>query len=95
MDSHRQQWFIMDSMPVPVCLHARASRNLRFATDFKVDNNMLYGHCASKKQDVYGFKLHMMTSTQGVPMHYVLAPARHHDVAIAPELLPIARIFLP
>jgi len=87
MDSHMQQWFIMDSMPVPVCLHARASRNLRFATDFNVDNDMLYGHCASKKQDVYGFKLHMMTSTQGVPMHYVLAPARHHDVAIAPELL--------
>lgn len=87
MDSHMQQWFIMDSMPVPVSLHARASRNLRFATDFNVDNNMLYGHCASKKQDIYGFKLHMMTSTQGVPMHYVLAPARHHDVAIAPELL--------
>lgn len=87
MDNHLQKRFIMDSMPVPVCVYARASRNLRFATDFGVDNADLYGHCASKKQDIYGFKLHLMTSTQGIPTHYVLAPAAHHDVVIAPELL--------
>jgi Transposase DDE domain len=84
MDNHLQKWFIMDSMPVPVCVYARASRNLRFATDFGVDNDSLYGYCASKKEDIYGFKLHLMTSTQGIPTHYVLAPASHHDVTIAP-----------
>lgn len=87
MDNHLQKWFIMDSLPVPVCVYVRASRNLRFATDFGVDNSELYGHCASKKEDVYGFKLHLMTSTQGIPTHYVLAAASHHDVTIAPELL--------
>jgi hypothetical protein len=87
MDNHLQKWFIMDSLPVPVCVYVRASRNLRFATDFGVDNADLYGHCASKKEDIYGFKLHLLTSTQGIPTHYVLAPAAHHDVVIAPELL--------
>jgi Transposase DDE domain len=33
------------------------------------------------------FKLHLITSTQGIPTHYVLAPASHHDVTIAPEFL--------
>lgn len=87
MDNHLQKWFIMDSLPVPVCVYVRASRNLRFATDFGIDNCEFYGHCASKKEDIYGFKLHLMTSTQGIPTHYVLAAASHHDVNIAPELL--------
>lgn len=87
MDNYLQKWFIMDSLPVPVCVYVRASRNLRFATDFDVDNADLYGHCASKKEDIYGFKLHLLTSTQGIPTHYVLAPSAHHDVVIAPELL--------
>lgn len=56
----------MDSLPVPVCVYVRASRNLRFATDFEVDNADLYGYCASKKEDIYGFKLHLLTSTQGI-----------------------------
>lgn len=28
-----------------------------------------------------------MVTTQGVPVHYVLAPSAHHDVTVAPELL--------
>ncbi|MEA5257932.1 hypothetical protein VB264_09050 [Arcicella aquatica] len=36
MDTHLQDWFIMDSMPAYV--YARASRNLRFTTDFQADN---------------------------------------------------------
>lgn len=55
MDYHLQNWHIMDSMPIPVCVYVRASRNLRFATEFGVDNADLYGHCASKKEDIYGY----------------------------------------
>ena len=87
MDYHLQKWHIMDSMPIPVCVYVRASRNLRFATEFGVNNADLYGHCASKKEDIYGFKLHLMATTTGVPVHYVLAPAAHHDVVVAPELI--------
>ncbi len=87
MDVYLQEWHVMDSMPIPVCAYARASRNLRFATDFQVDNSDLYGHCAAKKENIYGFKLHLMVTTQGIPTNYVLAPASHHDVKVAPELL--------
>lgn len=87
MDTHLQNWFVMDSMPIPVCVYARASRNLRFTTDFQVDNDTLYGHCASKKEDYYGFKLHLLVTTQGIPAHYVLAPSAHHDVVLGSEVL--------
>jgi hypothetical protein len=33
------------------------------------------------------FKLHLMATTTGAPVHYVLTPAAHHDVAIVPELI--------
>ena len=87
MDTHLQDWFVMDSMPVPVCVYTRASRNLRFCTDFQVDNNTLYGHCAAKKEDYYGFKLHLLVTTQGLPAHYVVAPSSHHDVVLGSEVL--------
>lgn len=83
MQSHH----VMDSMPVPVCKYARASRNLNFAAEYRVDNDSLYGHCSAKKEDYYGFKLHLLVTTQGIPAHFVLAPASHHDVSLAPEML--------
>jgi Transposase DDE domain len=36
-----------------------------------------------------------MTSTQGIPTHYVLAPAAHHDVTVAPELLESYQPYFP
>lgn len=87
MDAHLQIHHVIDSMPVPVCVYARAARNLNFACQFNIDNDSLYGHCAAKNMDYYGMKLHLMVTTQGIPVHFVLAPAAHHDVVIAPELV--------
>jgi len=69
MQSHH----VMDSMPVPVCKYARASRNLNFAAEYGVDNDSLYGHCAAKKEDYYGFKLHLLVTTQGIPAHFCIS----------------------
>jgi hypothetical protein len=82
-----EAWHLVDSMPIPVCLRVRASRNMRFCEEFNLDNALLYGYCASKKMKIYGFKLHLMVSYQGIPVHYVLAPAAHHDVKVAPDLV--------
>ncbi len=87
LEVHLQQWYIMDSMPVPVCGYTRAGRSKHFAAQFEVDHHALYGHCAAKQQDFYGFRLHLMVTTQGIVTHFVLAPASHHDVTVAPELL--------
>lgn len=56
-------------------------------TDFQVDNDTLYGHCAAKKENYYGFKLQLLVPTQGIPAHYVLAPSDHHDVVLDSEVL--------
>lgn len=87
MDVHLQQWHLMDSMPVPVCGYRRAGRAHHFAAQFEVTHNSLYGHCAAKQLDFYGFRLHLMVTTQGIVAHFVLAPGSHHDVTVAPELL--------
>lgn len=87
LGANQQRWHIMDSVPIPVCIYARASRNMRFCEEFAVDNSSLYGYCASKKESIYGFKLHLMVSSEGIPVHFVLAPAAPHDVSLAPEVL--------
>jgi IS5 family transposase len=79
--------FVMDSMPLPVCKRARAGRNDRWAMEYNIDLADFFGHCASKKEDIFGFKLHLLVTKQGIPAHYVLAPASEHDVVVATNLL--------
>lgn len=83
----RQIWYIMDSMPVPVCRSPRAGRQHNLAAEFGITHNEMFGHCAAKQEDFYGFRLHLMVTTQGVVAHFVVAAGSHHDVTIAPELL--------
>lgn len=87
MNFDKSEFHVMDSIPVPTCVYARASRNMRWSQDFEIDNQHLYGYCAAKEERIYGFKLHLLQTVQGVPVHYVLAPASYHDVTVAPELL--------
>ena len=83
----RQIWYIMDSMPLPVCGYSRAGRQHNLATGFGITHQQMYGYCAAKAEAFYGFRLHLMVTTDGVIAHFVVAPAGHHDVTIAPELL--------
>jgi hypothetical protein len=83
----RQLWYIMDSMPLPVCGYSRAGRQHNLAAEFGITHQEMYGYCAAKDLAFYGFRLHLMVTTDGVIAHFVLAPASHHDVTVAPELL--------
>jgi hypothetical protein len=83
----RHMWYIMDSMPIPVCGYTRAGRQHNLAAEFAITHAQMYGHCAAKKEDFYGFRLHLMVTTEGIPAHFVVAAASHHDVVIGPELL--------
>lgn len=76
----------MDIMPLPVCGYTRAGRQHTLAAEFGVAHKEMYGHCTAKKEDFYGFRLHLMLTTEGVPVHILVATS-HHDVTIAPELL--------
>jgi hypothetical protein len=72
---------VIDSVPVPVVgfHHARAPhRWLGEAT---------YGHVASKKQTIYGFKLHLLIGHCGLILDFALAPAHHSDCVFLEQLL--------
>ena len=40
-----------------------------------------------KREDYYGFKLHLFVTTQGLPVHDVVVPSSHHDVVLGWEVL--------
>lgn len=76
---------VVDSLPVPVMgMHLVASANnagrwRSWGADV--------GWVASKKQTLFGYKLHLLLTLGGVMRDYVRAPASAHDVTLAPELL--------
>ncbi len=66
--------FIQDSMPLPLCKRARASRNK------KARGREFYGYCAAKKEKFFGFRLHMITTCKGIPVSIQILPGSFHDL---------------
>lgn len=72
--------FIMDSMPLPVCKRARASRCK------KVRGKAFYGYCAAKKEKFFGWRLHLICTATGVPTSFEVLPAAEQDLTPIHEL---------
>lgn len=66
--------YIEDSMPLPVCKRARASRNK------KVRGRQYCGYSSSKREKFFGFRLHMVTDLQGIPVSIQILPGALHDL---------------
>ena len=76
----RGEIFLLDSMPVPVCRRARARRSRKLAgRDF-------CGYCAAKREKFFGWRLHLVCTTEGVPVAFDLLPGRLHDLTPIHEL---------
>lgn len=73
--------FVIDSLPVPVCRRVRARRC------GKVRGRAYCGYCAAKKEKFFGWRLHLVCTTDGVPVASVLLPASYHDLTPIHELL--------
>jgi len=74
---------IIDSFPLPVCAFGRAAfRNSRFCGE---DAN--YGHCASKKETFFGYRVHAMCTANGYITDFLLTPAATDDRAAVWELV--------
>lgn len=72
---------VLDSLPLPVVgfHHARGQhRWYGWAT---------YGYNATKKQTFYGFKLHLLTTADGIITDFALAPAHFSDGSFTDQLL--------
>ena len=66
--------YIEDSMPLPVCKRARASRNK------KVRGREYCGYCVAKKEKFFGFRLHLIVDRDGVPVSLAILPGADHDL---------------
>jgi len=72
--------FLIDSMPVPVCKRARARRCR------KVQGREFCGVCHAKKEKFFGWRLHLVCTTTGVPVAFDLVPGGLHDLTPIHEL---------
>ena len=76
----RGEAFLLDSMPVPVCKRARARRCK------KVRGREFCGYCPAKKEAFFGWRLHLICTTDGVPVAFDLVPGGLHDLTPIHEL---------
>lgn len=73
---------IIDSIPIPVCKFGRG----RFHKTFK-GYGATYGKCPSKKETYLGYKLHMLTTLDGLVTDFVITPANIDDRAAVWDLV--------
>ena len=83
--------FIIDSLPLPVCKRVRARRSK------KVRGKEFCGYCAAKDEKFFGWRLHLVCTTEGIPVSFEMLPAAYHDLTPVHELTgllpPGARVF--
>ncbi|GEA25566.1 hypothetical protein MiAbW_00102 [Microcystis aeruginosa NIES-4325] len=72
-----QTEYLLDSFPIPVCDNIRISRcRLLRGREYR-------GYIASKKRYFYGIKLHLIATSDGVPVEWILLPGSANDVRIS------------
>jgi IS5 family transposase len=76
--------FITDSIPVPICKIAREKR-CKFEND-SFESKPDKGYSAVSKQYYYGYKLHVVTSVEGIFHSMDLTKASVHDINILKEI---------
>jgi len=80
--AHDRQCAI-DSVPVPVVqFHLVPTAAREWAA-----HEATFGKVVTKKQTIFGYKLHLLVTLNGVILDFVLAPAHAADVVVSAELL--------
>lgn len=74
----------LDSLPVPVVGFHRAP--LARHHDWGA-HGAAFGQVPSKKQTIYGYKLHLLVTLSGVIRNFTLAPANAAELAVGAEML--------
>ncbi len=72
--------FVIDSMPVPVCKRVRARRCRT------VHGRAYCGYCPAKKEEFFGWRLHLVCTTGSLPVAFTLLPGAFHDLTPIHEL---------
>jgi hypothetical protein len=85
LDVAQDHQCVMDSLPLPVVqFHLVPSAPSR--GDWQASGST-FGKVPSKKQTIFGYKLHLLIAMNGVILDFELAPANESDLAVGFELL--------
>ncbi len=84
---HDPTFALVDSLPLPACLFARAYRCRRFKGE------AAFGKDTLLRQTFYGFRVHMRVCWPGLISRISVAPADAHELSVLPELLESTRGF--
>lgn len=80
-DQHLDPVQPIDTLPLPVCVYTRSSRDRCFKPVAD------YGYCDAKQLHYYGFKLGLRIARSGMIINYCLLPARPHDIQLLNDLV--------
>jgi transposase len=83
LDLAQERQCVIDSLPVPV-VHFHLVPGSTGDWD---EHGAAYGKVSSKKQTIYGYKLHLLVTMGGVILDFHLAPANASDLRVGVELL--------
>ena len=85
LDVAQDRQCVMDSLPLPVVqFHLVPSSPSR--GDWQASGST-FGKVPSKKQTIFGYKLHLLIAMNGVILDFELAPANEFDLEVGVELL--------
>lgn len=85
LDLARDRQAAIDSLPVPV-LHFHLVPSSPAVGTWR-SFGATFGKVSSKKQTIFGYKLHLLVTLSGVILDFELVPANVHDLAVGEELL--------
>jgi hypothetical protein len=83
LDVAQDTYCVIDSLPVPVVSFHLVPES---TADWDV-HGAAFGKCPTKKQTIYGDKLHLLLTLGGVIVDFELAPANASDLTSGAELL--------
>ncbi len=83
LDVAQDRYCTIDSLPLPVVqFHLAPSASSEWAS-----HGATFGKVVSKKQTIFGYKLHLLVTLNGVILDFVLAPAHVTDLQVGEEVL--------
>ena len=66
--------YVSDSFPVKICHNIRITNNRLLPHD-----KQYRGKCVSKHEYFYGFKIHVIATTDKIPVEFAIVPGSLHD----------------
>lgn len=77
--------YLIDSFPIPIC------KNIRIGRSKLLKGEEFRGYNASKREWFYGFKVHVITTADGIPVEFYVSPGSTHDA----KAFQVMNVFLP